>query len=537
MSPSDGALEALRAGGIVNRSGYIGIQGEAGRLEYRRIEVQPRWFRLRSGHRISAGRRPSSDYNFPPMSQTPSVPAAGKEQGLPLREYIGYALGDTASNLFFVTFNIFLVYYYVDVWAIPAASITFMMLATRLWDAVNDPMMGLIADRTNTRWGKFRPYLLWGAIPYGVCGYLMFAGPDLGADGKLLYAYLTYTLMLMAYTVINVPYSSMLGVISPSSRTRGVASSFRFVGAFSGGFLVSLSCRPLVKYLGGDNEVLGFQYTVAIFAIVSIAMFWICFATTRERVTPPPQQKTNVREELGELVRNRPWVMLLIATIFSTTFMALRQGSTLFYFKYIVGDDGTAILFGTFDRSTVFLSTGMLAQIVGTAALGFIVRRVDKKKLAAALSAITGISFALFFFLPTDNYWLLVLVNAFGTFCMGPTSALTWAMYGDVADYGEWKFGRRSTGLVYSASLFSIKTGIMIGGALVPEFLDRFGYVPNVVQSATAILGITLAFSLMPGLFAILKGTALWIYPLDQRRVDEVEQALAVRRGPEATPA
>jgi GPH family glycoside/pentoside/hexuronide:cation symporter len=322
----------------------------------------------------------------------------------------------------------------------------------------------------------------------------------------------------------------MLGVISPSSRTRGVASSFRFVGAFSGGFLVSLLCRPLVRYLGGDNEVLGFQYTVAIFAVVSIAMFWLCFATTHERVTPPPQQKTNVREELGELAHNWPWVMLLVATICSTTFIALRQGSTLFYFKYVVGDDGTPILFGSLDSSTVFLSSGMLAQVLGTAALGLIVRRVDKKKLAAVLSGITGISFATFFVLPATDFWLLVAVNAFGMFCMGPTSALTWAMYGDVADYGEWKFGRRSTALVYSASLFSIKTGIMIGGALVPLFLAGFGFVPDVAQSASAILGITLAFSLVSGAFAVLKGLALWIYPLDQKRVDEVEQALTNRR-------
>jgi glycoside/pentoside/hexuronide:cation symporter, GPH family len=291
-----------------------------------------------------------------------------------------------------------------------------------------------------------------------------------------------------------------------------------------------------VKALGGDNEVLGFQYTIAIFAIASVLMFWITFALTKERVTPPPQQKTNVWGELGELVRNRPWLMLLVATIFSTTFMALRQGSTLFYFKYVIGDDGTPIMFGTFDRSTVFLSTGMLAQIAGTAALGVIVRRVDKKKLAAVLSALTGVSFISFFFLPTDNYWLLVIVNAMGTFCMGPTSALTWAMYGDVADYGEWKFGRRSTALVYSASLFSIKTGIMLGGYLVPVFLASFGFVRNELQGATAILGITLAFSIAPGVFAGLKAITLWIYPLDQAAVDRVENELAERRNGSAVP-
>jgi GPH family glycoside/pentoside/hexuronide:cation symporter len=352
----------------------------------------------------------------------------------------------------------------------------------------------------------------------------------LGATGKLVYAYATYTLMLMAYTVINVPYSSLLGVISPSSRTRGVASSFRFVGAFGGGFIVSLLCRPLVHALGGGNQVLGFQYTIAIFAVASVAMFWTCFATTRERVTPPPQQKADVWAELGELLRNYPWVMLLVATICSTTFIALRQGSTVFYFKYVAGDDGSPILFGALDRSTVFLSTGMLGQLLGTAVLGFVVRQVDKKKLAAVLSWITGLSFAVFFVLPSDNYWLLVAVNALGTFCMGPTSALTWALYGDVADYGEWKFGRRSTALVYSASLFSIKTGIMIGGFLVPVFLANFGFLSNVEQTSTALLGITLAFSLMPGFFALLKGAALWIYPLDQQRVDDIERELAARR-------
>jgi GPH family glycoside/pentoside/hexuronide:cation symporter len=405
-----------------------------------------------------------------------------------------------------------------------------MMPIVRLIGAFDDPLMGLIADRTRTRWGKFRPYLLWGAIPYGICGYLMFAGPDLGPEGKLSYAYVTYVLMLISYTVINVPYSSLLGVISPSSRTRTVASSCRFVGAFGGAFLISLLVRPLVKHLGAGNEMHGFQLTMGIFAIVSIAMFWITFATTRERVTPPAGQKTNVREELRELSRNWPWVTLLIASIFSTTLLALRSGSTLFYFKYVAGDDGSPILFGQFDRSTVFLSSGALAQMIGTAVLGTMARRIDKKYCAAVLCLATALSFLAFFWLPKENYALLIAVNAFGYFCMGPTSALTWALYGDVADYGEWKFGRRSTGLIYSASLFSIKTGLMIGGYLLPLFLDRFGFVRNAAQTATALLGITLAFSIMPGIFGLLKTAALLVYPLDQKKVDEIEKELAARR-------
>src|SRR5574339_385533 len=220
--------------------------------------------------------------------------SAAKGDRLKTSEYVGYALGDTASNFFFQTFNIFLTYYYVDVWGIPATALLWLIPLVRAFGAFDDVIMGLIADRTNSRWGKFRPYLLWGAIPYGICGYLMFAGPDLSPTGKVVYAYITYALMLTSYTVINVPYSSLLGVISPSSRTRTVASSFRFVGAFGGALLISLLVRPLVKQLGGGNEMHGFRMTMAIFAVASVIMFWITFATTTERVTPPPGQKTNV---------------------------------------------------------------------------------------------------------------------------------------------------------------------------------------------------------------------------------------------------
>jgi GPH family glycoside/pentoside/hexuronide:cation symporter len=471
-------------------------------------------------------------------TQSAGAPPAGSDR-LPLREYVGYALGDTASNLFFQTFNIFLTYYYVDVWGLAAAAVSWMMLLVRFSDAVADPIMGMIADRTETRWGKFRPYLLWMAIPYGVAGYLIFANPSVGPTGKLVYAYATYTLMLFAYTGVNVPYSSLLGVLSPSSRTRTVASSFRFVGAFGGGLLVSLLVRPMVKALGGGDEVSGFQQTMAMFAVLSIALFWVTFATTKERVKPPPGQATSVREELGELAKNRPWMILLFAAVFSTTFIVMRSGSTLFYFKYVVGDDGAPILFGKLDRTTIFLSTGMASMMLGSACLGIFARAADKRTLAVVLTLITAGCFAVFYALPPDNFALLLVINAFGTLCMGPTSALVWAMYADVADYGEWKFGRRSTGLVYSASLFALKTGTMLAGWMLPMFLAWFGFVPNVGQSASALLGITLAFSLVPGFFALLKAVALWVYPLHQREVERIELELAARRAelPVATPA
>jgi len=468
------------------------------------------------------------------MNPATLQPAADSDR-LKTSEYVGYALGDTASNLFFKTFAIFLTYYYVDVWGIPDNMLVWMMPMVSLIGAFSDPIMGLLADRTKSRWGKFRPYLLWGAIPYGICGCLMFAGPDLATNGKLLYAFGTYALMLLCYSVINVPYSSLLGVVSSSSRTRAVASSYRFVGAFGGAVLISLLVRPLVNYLGRGheggtfNEMLGFQRTMAIFAAASVIMFWITFATTKERVAPPPRQKTNVGEELRELFRNWPWVVLLIASIFSTTFISLQLGGTVFYFKYVVGSDKTPIFLGL-DRTTVFLTIGSLASMFGTLCLGSFVRKIDKKYCAAALSAITGLCFGTLYFLPKDAFGTMLALSAVAQFFAGPTSALTWALYGDVADYGEWKFGRRSTGLVYSASLFAIKTGGVVSNFLLPLILARFGYVKNAVQTPTAILGITLAFSLVPGFIALLKASALAIYPLNQRRVDQIEQELAARR-------
>lgn len=463
-----------------------------------------------------------------PEQPKQTTPADGDR--LKATEYIGYALGDTASGFFFQTFNIFLTYYYVDVWGIPATALLWLLPAVRAFGAFDDVIMGLIADRTNSRWGKFRPYLLFGAIPYGICGYLMFAGPDFGPNGKIAYGAITYALMLLSYTVINVPYSAMLGVISPSPRTRTVASTCRFVGAFGAAFLISLFVRPLVKSLGAGNETRGFQLTMAIFAVVSVVLILITFATTKERVKPPAQQKTNAREELGELFKNWPWVVLLVTSIFSNAFSALRSGSTIFYFKYVQGCDTTPVVW-TLDRTTLFLTSGALGLVLGTMCLGPIARKIDKKYYAAALSTVTGLCFLSFFFVPKGQFGLMIALNVLAQFCAGPTSALTWALYADVADYGEFKYGRRSTGLIYSASLFSIKAGILIGGFLVPLFLAQFGYVKGAAtQTAHALLGIALAFSIGPALFALLKAVALMIYPLNQTRVDEIEMTLTTRR-------
>jgi GPH family glycoside/pentoside/hexuronide:cation symporter len=447
---------------------------------------------------------------------------------LSFKENFGFALGDTASNFFFQTFNIFLLYYYTDVFGIDAAVAGTMFLLTRLWDAVNDPIMGIIADRTKTRWGKYRPYLLWMAIPYGICGYLLFANPDLEGASKIVYAYVTYSMMMMAYTAINVPYSSLMGVLSPSSHARTIASNFRFIGAYGGGLVISMYFRGMVEKLGGGNELQGFQYTMGLFAVASVLLFWITFLTTKERVQPPAQQKQNIPEELLELVRNKPWLALFFASVFSTTFIVMRDSVTIHFFKYVV-KSGEDIVFLGMDKTSLFLSSGKFMMMLGIFCVGFLVKRVDKKPLATTLTLITAACLFSFYFIPVELYRLMLAVNAVGSFMMGPTSALVWSMYGDVADYGQYKFGRRSTGLIHSASLFSLKTGSMIAGLLGGWMLSWFGFVANQEQSEHSLWGIMLMFSIIPAFFAVCKGIALWIYPLNNRKILKIEKELAER--------
>jgi GPH family glycoside/pentoside/hexuronide:cation symporter len=452
---------------------------------------------------------------------------ASNSEQLKFSEKLGYGLGDTASNFYFQVFNIFLLYYYTDVFGISAAAVGTMFLVTKVVDAASDPIMGLIADRTNTRWGKFRPYILWAAIPYAVMGYAMFAGPDLSDNGKLIYAYVTYTLMMLAYTAINVPYSALMGVISPSSIERTKVASYRFICAFAAAWLIGTFVTPLKNILGAGDEALGFKLTMGIFAVVSIALFWVCFATTRERVQPV-QEKTDMRGDFKALTSNGPWIALFAAAIFTLMNVAVRNGTIMYYFKYYVGDDGTPI-FLIFDKTAVFMSTGLFAMIIGTALTATLCKYFEKRALLITLTILNAISMGLFYITPPDQYGLMVAVNCIGTLIIGPTPALVWSMYTDTADYGEWKTGRRITGLTFSSLQFAQKLGLAVGAGLAGIILGLFGFVANEAQTPESLAGIRFLFSILPALLAIAGTVAIFFYKIDSKTIKTFERELQER--------
>ena len=443
------------------------------------------------------------------------------------KEKLGYGLGDSASNFFFQVFNIFLLYYYTDIFGLHPASVGVMFIATKVIDAISDPLMGIIADRTNTRWGKFRPYLLFGAIPYGLLGYAMFANPEFSPAGKLIYAYATYTLMMLAYTAINIPYSALMGVMTPSSIERTSISSYRFICAFVAAWLIGTFVTPLKTLLGDGNEAEGFRLTMLLFAGLSIALFWVTFAMTRERVQPL-QETSDLKLDFKAMMGNGPWIALFFAAIFTLMNVAVRNGAILYYFKYYVGDDGTP-LFLIFDKTAVFMSTGLFTMVAGIACTKFLASRFGKRPLILTLTVLNAATMGLFFVIPPDQYLLMVIVNCVGTLLAGPMPALVWAMYADTADYGEWKSGRRTTALVFSALQFAQKMGLAVGAGLSGFILSLFGFVANEAQSDSSMIGIRLMFSIFPAILALLSGAAFYFYPLTDTKMESIEEELKER--------
>lgn len=443
-------------------------------------------------------------------------------------EKVGYGLGDMASNFYMGFFGLFLLYYYTDVFGISPAAAATMLLITKVVDAISDPAMGLIADRTSTRWGRYRPYLLWIAVPYALLGYLLFLGPEFSDTGKLVYAYVTYTLVMLAYTAINVPYSALLAVISPVSEERTKATQFRFVFASLGTLCVGAFATPLVELLGGGDEVAGFRATIILFAVLSVLIFWVTFATTRERVQQQ-QHHGSVRGDVTALLKNASWVVLVLTGILVVIGLIARFASIVFYLKYYVGDAGTTV-FLIFDRTAVLTSCGLIGQLFGALITPMLASRFEKHHLMIGMNVLHAALLAICYFIPPDNFGLITIVHSLGIMTFGVVITLLFSMYTDCSEYGEWLTGRQTAGLTVSASMFSLKFGSALGGALPGFMLAGFGFVANEVQSDSALQGIRLMFNGLPAVFFLAGGLLMLLYKIDRETLAVTERELHERR-------
>ncbi len=461
-------------------------------------------------------------------------------QKLRMSEKLSYGCGDFASCLFWAAFSNFLPLFYTDVFGITAAAMGMLFAVTRIFDAIVDPIVGMLADRTETRWGKFRPYLLWFCVPYAVLGVLMFTTPNFSPLGKLVWAYCTYCGMMAVYTAINIPYTSLLGVTTADPVERTKLSSMKFVFAFAAGFVIKAALPKMVPYFGGTDTAHGWQVSFMIVAAVAVVFFLITFFGTKERVKPPLEQKTSVGRDLKDLVTNVPWLVLVLTTITFILFVAIRGAITGHYLKYYVGARELTLpwnsvpkLYSFEDIWSVFGPAGDAGSIVGVLLLGWFAGKVGKKASFVLLFLAAIASTAAFYWLRADQVYAMFGLQFFGSMVGGPLSVLLWAMYADTADYGEWKAGRRATGLIFSASTMMQKLGWAVGGWAVGQMLATSGFVPNMVQSVGVTTSLVKMMSLTPSLFGLAALGLFLFFPLNEKRMVEIAKDLKDRRANE----
>lgn len=488
------------------------------------------------------------------MSQ-PSV------QRLSFAEKAGYSAGDGAANFVFMTMILFQLNFYTDTMGIAAAVAGSLLLVGRLWDAFFDPMMGLMADRTNTRWGKFRPWVLWTAIPWGVVMVVAYTTPNFSTAGKIVYACVTNMLLMTLYSANNTPYSAMTGVMTGDVNERTSLSSFRFVSAMIAQLIVGGFTLPLVAKFGHGDNAKGWQITMAIWATICVVLFFITFATTRERIQPDPKQKSDAKKDFATLVRTGPWVAMFVLTLAHFSVLAMRGGTLSYYFQYYVNQDRLygllatvglvnpaahgiwSYLLNTFglvvdpQRSNVssvgfslFNMSSQFVTVIGVLCSTFLSMKFGKKAVAIAGFSVTTVFMALFALLPPESIGAIFVLEYARAVSYAPTIPLIWSMYADVVDYSEWKTGRRITGVIYATILFGLKTGLSLGGAMAGWLLSAFGYRANAVQSAGALRGIRLTISLFPTILFVIVVVCLAFYKIGRKLNLEIQDELAERR-------
>ncbi len=501
---------------------------------------------------------------------------------LPFYEKVGYAMGDAAANLVWRGALAYLAVFYTDTFGLTATAAAMLFLVVRLTDGVTDIIMGMIADRTNSPWGKFRPWILFSTPFLALLMVLCFTTPDLSNNGKLAYAYVTYIGLTLAYTMNNVPYSALMGVMTASDTERTSLSGFRFAGAFTGGLLVMGFLPDLVAYFGQGDDAQGYQYTMYLFAGILMSLMVITFATTKERIIPVIDQSTSLKSELKDLSKNlpfivlpllamtlffyyrdlysgaffvvvmatmtvvikrlintkanlsgsqrdmvdlltnKPWLILLGIGFLTMMFNGIKYGVIAYYFKYQIGDE---LMAGKY-----FIAL-LIVSIIGALCTGYLAKIFGKKALFIAALLISGCFTGAFFWVPNDNIGAIFALGCSAEFFAAMMPTLFFTMLGDSADYSEWKNGRRATGLIYSAGTFVQKTGGGFAGALVLIVLASYGYDgmdPTTVTNA--LPGMQLLMSWFPAAFAFAGAALMMLYPLSCEQNQQISHELIDRR-------
>jgi GPH family glycoside/pentoside/hexuronide:cation symporter len=444
-------------------------------------------------------------------------------------EKCAYGMGDMACNFFWMTFVYFGLFFYTDVFGIPAAIAGTMLFIVRIVDIIYDVFVGAMADRVKSKYGKFRPWILWFGIPFGVIGFLAFYTPDLAMSAKIVYAYITYTAMMLVYSSLNVPYGAMMAVMTPDSNERTSLSAYRAIFAQFGGLVVLLLTMILVKYFaaghsGTETQAMqfGFSTVMGIYSALAIIMFMICFFNTRERVVSVSQENNKMLDDLKDLVTNLPWILLTCVAILTLIFVCVRSGAQIYYLKYyLVEAELFGIKMGYEVLMTVFgfIATGV--AILGTMLLKPVAAIFGKRNTYIGAMGLSSVFCAAFFFIPANQIWTMLICQAAVNLFIGPSMAITWSMYADVADDSEVKTGRRATGLIYSSATMAQKFGWSIAAFVSGLFLAAFGFVANTELGPEALGGIKFLFSWAPIIGTALAIVALLFYKLDEKTVLE----------------
>ncbi len=441
---------------------------------------------------------------------------------LSFREKFGYSLGDLAANFVFQALLALQLDFYTHTFGLTAAQAGTMTLVIGLGVAFLNPIMGVIADRTSTKWGKFRPWLLWTSLPFGVICVLTFTTPNFSPGAKIVYAWTTYILLRIIYTMSNVPYASLNAVMTSDPDERNSISTYRQIAANSAGFIVASLAIPMVRFFGHGDDARGYQYTMGLLSALSVIFFIVAFFSTKERIQPDPQQKTSLSQDLADLFKNRPWIVLFLATLFYFAAIVVRGNVMLPYFRYVAGN---------VDLYSWFNGFGLAALLAGVACTTAVTRRMGKRFLFIVSMGLAGLFSAALFIIPPHATIMIIAAEALRQFSFGLSGPLIWSMMGDVADYGEWKTGRRASGTVTAAVVFALWAGLALGGAVAGWILDLYGFVSKAdVQSAHAQSGILLTASVYAGLAFLAAAVCMFFYPISRELNQKIANELTERR-------